>query len=294
VNWSIGSTRRITWNHNLGAGSRVVIEVSRNGGAAWTAIAGGISNADDASGFYDWTVTGPATAAARVRVRWANGPAIDMSNADFTIAAPFLTLTAPNGAGANWGAGTQRAVMWTSNASATEKVRIRLSTDGGATFPVTLAPGTANDGLQFVNVPNTPSAAARVRVELADNAAVGDVSDASFVIGAPFVRVTSPNGGEKWTPGSTRTVRWVSNLGAQERVSIELSTDGGASWRAVAPSAAAAAEAESVLVASTPSDGTQAVVLPAVNSAAARLRIIWLDNPAVRDVSDGNFIIGPP
>jgi hypothetical protein len=83
VNWTIGSTRNITWTHNLGTGSTVNIEISRNGGASWATIAAGVANAGATSGSYSWVVTGPSTTQARIRV--SSGSASDVSNVNFTI-----------------------------------------------------------------------------------------------------------------------------------------------------------------------------------------------------------------
>jgi hypothetical protein len=199
---------------------------------------------------------------------------------NFTIAPAFVTLVAPNVPATRWATGTQRTVFWNSNLGLADTVRILLSTDGGATFPVTLAASTPNDGSQTINVPNTPTTTARVRVQRVTNAALGDASDASFEIAAPYIRVTQPNGGQQWTAGSTYRIVWSSNLGTQERVSIDLSTDGGANWQPLAQS--------------TPADGDHLVTLPSVNSATCRVRIIWLENPAVRDRSNADFTIGPP
>jgi hypothetical protein len=118
-----------------------------------------------------------------------------------------------------------------------------------------------------------------VRVEWIANPSVGDASDASFTIAAPYVTVTKPNGGENWASGSTQAITWANNLGSKEYVRLELSTDGGGSW--------------SVLVASTPSDGSQAIVVPSVSSSTCRVRVTWLDNPAVSDTSNANFSTGP-
>jgi alpha-tubulin suppressor-like RCC1 family protein len=199
VNWALGSEHLIKWNHSgLGSGSSVNLEVSRDAGSTWSPIAGSIPN----TGTYLWTVSGPATAKARIRVSWtANTTARDMSNVNFTIA-------------------------------------------------------------------------------------------------APFIRVTKPNGGETWKKSSTQTVTWASNLGSSEYVKIELSTNGGGSWLSVAEAAPAAPdEAEmdplSTLVGSTPSDGSQKVVLPPVTSNKCRVRITWLDNAAVADTSNANFRIIP-
>ncbi len=61
------------------------------------------------------------------------------------------------------------------------QVRITLSTDGGATFPVVLAQTTANDGSHQVTWPQQRTDRARVRVEAVDNYFF-DVNRADFAI----------------------------------------------------------------------------------------------------------------
>jgi hypothetical protein len=78
--WPVGGTRRIEWTSSVPGNVR--IEVSRDGGASWTTIFASIG--DD--GAQDWTVTGPVTGAARIRVCSVNVPtACDTSDANFAI-----------------------------------------------------------------------------------------------------------------------------------------------------------------------------------------------------------------
>jgi subtilisin-like proprotein convertase family protein len=103
-------------------------------------------------------------------------------------AGPFL-VTHPNTNAVSWKVGEYAQVTW--DVANTDQspvncnlVNIRLSTDGGLTYPITLAQGVENDGSQYVLVPNNITNTARVRVDAADNVFF-DISNTSFKIIAP-------------------------------------------------------------------------------------------------------------
>jgi ELWxxDGT repeat protein len=86
ITWSIGSTHTISWSHNLGTGAVMRIDVSRNGGNTWATVASAVPSSNDTTGSYIWTVTGPGTAQARIRVVWTPNTAVtDRSDTNFTI-----------------------------------------------------------------------------------------------------------------------------------------------------------------------------------------------------------------
>jgi len=100
-----------------------------------------------------------------------------------TSAGPFL-VTAPNG-GELWD-GTE-TVTWNVAGTAagavnSANVDILLSTDGGVTWPTTLASGTPNDGSQSVTLPDVDSSAAQVKIIGSGNIFF-DTSDGNFNIG---------------------------------------------------------------------------------------------------------------
>ena len=71
--------QRIKWKHNLGAMTQTRIEISRDGGKTYTVLARGVTN-QSGSGVFDWLVTGPTTTAAKIRVSWTGGKAVDVSD----------------------------------------------------------------------------------------------------------------------------------------------------------------------------------------------------------------------
>ncbi|MFK7771358.1 MAG: reprolysin-like metallopeptidase [Saprospiraceae bacterium] len=104
-------------------------------------------------------------------------------------AGPFLVEN-PNTA-LTWLAGTTETVTW--DVAGTDaapvscaNVDIILSTDGGFTYPITLATGVPNNGSFDVVVPNESTTTARVMVVCSDNIFF-DISNENFTIEAPTV-----------------------------------------------------------------------------------------------------------
>ena len=103
-------------------------------------------------------------------------------------AGPFV-VTAPNAAGISWAGGSTQTVTWdvanTNTAPVScAKVNLRLSLDGGLTYPTLLASNVDNSGSASITVPNAPTSTARMMVEAADNYFF-DISNANFAITPP-------------------------------------------------------------------------------------------------------------
>lgn len=101
-----------------------------------------------------------------------------------TAAGPFQ-VTAPNTA-TTWIGSTTQNVTWNvANTSAAPvscaTVDLRLSIDGGYTYPFTLASGVANNGSATVTAPAVASTTARVQVACAGNIFF-DISNVNFTI----------------------------------------------------------------------------------------------------------------
>ncbi len=116
--------------------------------------------------------------------------------------------------------------------------------------------------------------------------AVGQTSFTDAVVtvsntSGPFA-VTAPNTAVTWAGGSTQTITWsVANTTATPvscaNVKISLSTDGGQTF-------------STVLAASTPNDGSEALVIPVLPTSTARIKVEAVGN-IFFDISNTNFSI---
>jgi subtilisin-like proprotein convertase family protein len=103
-------------------------------------------------------------------------------------AGPFR-VTQPNDSEIQWQVGDYREITWDvantdNNRVRCYRVNIRLSTDGGFTYPITLLENVPNTGSAFVTIPDAVSSTARIRVEAADNIFF-NISNVNFTIAEP-------------------------------------------------------------------------------------------------------------
>lgn len=96
--------------------------------------------------------------------------------------------------------------------------------------------------------------------------------------GAPAasLQLISPNGGESWTAGTTRTITW-SSTGPIANVRIEYSTNNGSAW--------------SDVTTSTPDDGNYSWTIPGTTSVQCLVRISDAGNASINDTSNTAFTI---
>ncbi|MFV5694411.1 reprolysin-like metallopeptidase [Flavobacterium sp. LB3P122] len=98
---------------------------------------------------------------------------------------PFA-VTSQNTENTSWFQGTTQTVTWSVNGSnalvGSANVNIKLSIDGGLTFPTTLVSATPNDGSQIITVPNFTAKKCRILIEPTANIYYA-VNSKSFAIG---------------------------------------------------------------------------------------------------------------
>lgn len=96
-----------------------------------------------------------------------------------------ILLRTPSAAGITLDNNTSYAVRWSKGGTTYDKVKIKFSEDGGATFPYTLVNNSNNlvtDTAESITVPGIITTTARIRIENQNDSTVGDISDNNFTI----------------------------------------------------------------------------------------------------------------
>ena len=185
-NWVVGSNHTIRWSTDNITPNVYKIEYSRNNGTSWTTLN---SSYPGNLSYYPWTIPNTTTTNALVRITGtdaAGTTVVDRSDRVFTISAPSVTVTSPNG-GETWIIGSTHSITWNATDSiGVTGVRIEYTTNGGTTWlPITNM--TSNQGTYSWIIPNAPTTTALVRVTtLYGSNSATDQSNAYFTI-AKFV-----------------------------------------------------------------------------------------------------------
>jgi len=281
----------ITWNATGGAGgiNHFDVALSIDGGVTWrpTLVCSGVAGSARSCVF---STPGPTTSKGRIKVTALDNGGhslFGISAANFAIktgttTSAKLKVMTP-AANVNVGIGTHQSITWSHDLGTTETFNIDLSVDNGGhwTSVATGVPASsATAGKYTWLVPNMPSTTAFIRVSAVNDAisAESGLGTTPFTIAAPFITV-SPN--TIWHDGAAQAIKWTSNLGALEKVSIALSLTSGDGFPVVVD-------------ANTPSDGTDTkTVQSAWNTGTALLKISWVANTSVNGVSAKTFVIEP-
>ena len=188
-------------------------------------------------------------------------------------AGPFV-LTAPNSA-VTWTGGAAQVVTWnvaaTTNAPVScAQVNIRLSLDGGLTYPTVLAANVPNTGSAVVLAPSpaTAQTQARLMVEAANNYFF-DISNTNFTISAPAPGPTISS----FTPTGGLAGTVVTVLGSNFTGATQVTFNGVAA------------------TAFTVNSATQLTVTAPVGVTTGP---IGITTPAGTATSATNFTVGPP
>jgi hypothetical protein len=191
---------------------------------------------------------------------------------------PTITVSSPNG-GERLTAASTYTIKWTSTGTV-GNVKIEYTSNNGSNW-FTITSSTSNDGAYSWKVPNIASTKCKVRIKEAADSIPVDTSNAVFTIAnsgstQPGITVTSPNGGEGLTAGSTYTIRWTST-GSVGNVKIEYTSNNGSNW--------------STITSSTSNDGAYSWKAPNIASTKCKIRIKEAVDSSPVDASDAVFTI---
>lgn len=271
---AIGQPYTVQWDSVPMLGAETVkIELLHSDNPGFTQL---LAAAAPNTGSFTFTPTaGMATDHARLRITANSAPArVGTMSGDFAIQTPSIDVTSP-GSGAVWYTYTTQSIAWRS-VGLGGNVKIELSRDNGATWDVLFA-STPNDGSEPWVVSGNPSANAKIRVTSLDDPSVSGVSPA-FVLRTMTVTVTSPNGGEVWGTGTSRTITWTTD-GVTGNVDILLSQDSGGSFTPLATN--------------VPNNGSYGWIVNGAANGTGLIQVKAHDFPAF-DVSDAPFTITGP
>ncbi len=217
---------------------------------------------------------------------------------------PIVEVTSPNG-GETVNGGSTFPITWTASdpdGNATlQRFEIKLSTDGGATFNVTIATNVSPaGGSPFTfnwDVPtglNTNSA--RIQVTAFDNAggSTSDSSDENFTITDAGVVVTLifPNGGETFNFGQQIEISWTVPDSFEDQIAgfdLFFTPDDGATFTAITP-------LNPLEPALAPGVRTFPWTVPSICTTRARVLVVAtsVTNALSSDSSNSTFTISEP
>ncbi|MCL7754499.1 zinc-dependent metalloprotease family protein [Polaribacter sp. Z022] len=153
-----------------------------------------------------------------VRDNHSGGGSTARDNMKVTVvdAVPF-TVSTPS-TSVSWDVGSTQTISWSKGTSdiapiGCQLVNIKLSTDGGLTFPITIKANTPNDGSENIVVPNNVSSSARIMVEAADNIFY-NVNSTNFTINStvPTFVISNTSGTQSACNTGNETASYVLDL----------------------------------------------------------------------------------
>jgi len=270
-NFKVGKTDSIKWSSSDVA--NVKLEYSTDSGTNWMVIN---SSVPAAIGSFVWTIPNTPSANCIVKVSDVLNPEInDLSDGAFSILAPTITLTSPNG-GEQWKGGSEQTISWTQKDVAT--LNIDYTLDDNSWISISENVDAAVGSYKWL-VPNVSSTRAKVRLTETTDTLVRDMSDEVFTIFVPKLTVTKPNGGETFVAGKTDTIKWTS--GSVENVKLEFTSDNGLNWNSI--------------ITSTPANSASFIwTIPNSPSKNCKIRISDVLNTELTDQSDLPFNIIAP
>ena len=315
--WDIGSKQSISWSVQNVSFTSVKIELYKSGTLLTPPIETQINingqssnnNSDQTAdsskvqGDYDWLLRYEYGEGDNYKVRITakqtepgDDTLIYAESEEFKILCStcpiYFQITSPSG-GEIWEIGSSQEIKWETNSAimdnlASEQIKIDLYKSN--IYFATIADNIENIGFYSWNVANIDGLeqATNYKIRISSTSEpekYGESYDSFALKQGPFIKLTSPNGGETWAPGSSHKITWTSaNLSTNTRVKINLyrssSADGSYAYNYTIDS-------------SEPNDGSYTWNISSSFSTSYyyKIRIEDYNNSSVYDESDASFNI---
>jgi len=185
--FTAGSTQTIRWSYAGNPGAFVKIELLKAGVVNRT-IASFASKGSGGGGSHNWTIPTNQAPGTDYRVRVTSTSKrgyTDMSDSDFSIAAPTITVVSPNG-GETLTAGSTQTIRWSYSGNPGAFVKIELLKGGMAnrTIASFASKGSGGSGSHNWHIPSTQVTGLDYRIRISTmNGSYTDTSDNDFTIG---------------------------------------------------------------------------------------------------------------
>jgi hypothetical protein len=200
---AIGRDVDVRWNGAI-RGGNVVLELNRNyPSATWETIAASAVN----NGHYSWSVTGPESDHARLRIlHLTMADLSDTSATDLRLRIPGIRLVWPNG-GETVLSGVRDTVRF-ERIVVSDVLRLQINRNypNGSWEAVGGNVDGDSTGMWIVQLPGGTHCRLRI-VSVADST-LADISDGDFTLRAPQITLMAPNGGEQVAVGVPFNVTW--------------------------------------------------------------------------------------
>ena len=292
-----GSTQTIRWSYGGDPGYYVKIELLKAGVAVST-ISYFVSIGSGGSGSYNWPIPSTQVSGSDYQIKvtsTSSNSYTDTSDNNFTIVGPpppTISVTSPNG-GETLTAGSTQTIRWSYGGDPGYYVKIELLKAGVAVSTISyfVSIGSGGSGSYNWPIPSTQTSGTdyKIRITSTSNTNYQDTSDNNFTIVGPpppTISVTSPNGGETLTAGSTQTIRWSYGGDPGYYVKIELLKAG-----------VAVSTISYFVSIGSGGSGSYNWPIPStqVSGSDYQIKVTSTSSNSYTDTSDNNFtIVGPP
>lgn len=271
-----GNNYTISWNSDYLTSEFVALYYSDDNGSTWNVI----ESVTEDDGSYSWEVPAIISSQCLIKVEEYNNAAVyDISDTNFTIEEPYITVNSPNG-GESYEGCSSESITWASYGTG-NYFDIEVSYDDGSSWE-TVASSVYESGSSgsytWNPVDDIQSNTCLIRISDRNAPGTNDLSDATFTLNKNTdIVLTSPSGGEAWQVGDNHTIEWVS-ASTSDHFRLYYSIDNGSNW---------------LFIGGTYSNNHNWTI-PDDVSDQCLIKVTDYDNSCIHDVSDATFSITPP